>query len=390
MRRRSSRRSCDDLHVDRIEAGRRLVEHADLRIAQQDRRNLDLLRHALAQAIDPPRRDVRQLDLLEPGERAPPRLGAAEPLQRAEVGHHVDDRQLGVEAALLRQVAEAIEVLAPARLAEHEDAALVGADDVHQDADQRALAGAVRAEQAEDLARRARRTTRRAARRSGRTTSRRRRRSRSEWSRGSPGARRRSRRPRRRGCQRRSKREARRVRGRRRDYSPAAPWPSRCSSRAARLVCEGSVVEIRGLLRRVVAVAHQADAVEHHLDVAGGERHVGRAGAIGIDRGRPGRRRRRGSPGRRARAGARCPGPARAADSLRRRSASTRRAAADVGDDRPHPRLRALSNCSADSARRSPITTACAGDRRSPCPTRCRAPARRRDPPPCRRASRRD
>ena len=61
--------------------------------------------------------------------------------------------ELRVEAALLGQVAEAIEVLAPARLAEDEDAARVGADDVHQDANQRALAGAVRAEQAEDLAR---------------------------------------------------------------------------------------------------------------------------------------------------------------------------------------------------------------------------------------------
>ena len=53
---------------------------------------------------------------------------------------------------------------------------------------------------------------------------------------------------------------------------------------AARLVCEGSVVRSAVSCGRVVAVAHQADAVEHHLDVAGGERDVGGAGAIGIDR----------------------------------------------------------------------------------------------------------
>ncbi len=41
---------------------------------------------------------------------------------------------------------------APPRLAEHPDLARVRPDDVHEDANERALAGAVRSEQAEDLA----------------------------------------------------------------------------------------------------------------------------------------------------------------------------------------------------------------------------------------------
>ena len=52
--------------VDRIEPRCRLVEHAQLGIAQQHGGDLDLLRHALAQPVDLPSRDVRQLDALEP------------------------------------------------------------------------------------------------------------------------------------------------------------------------------------------------------------------------------------------------------------------------------------------------------------------------------------
>ena len=68
-------------HVDRIEPGRRLVEHADIRIAQERRGDLDLLAHALAEPLDLPGRDVRQFDLLEPHERAFVRLGARQTLR---------------------------------------------------------------------------------------------------------------------------------------------------------------------------------------------------------------------------------------------------------------------------------------------------------------------
>ena len=47
---------------------------------------------------------------------------------------------------------QAIEMVAATRLAEYADFSAVGPDDVHQDPDERALAGAVRSKQAEDLA----------------------------------------------------------------------------------------------------------------------------------------------------------------------------------------------------------------------------------------------
>ena len=56
----------DEPDVDRIEARCRLVEHAQLWIAQEHRGNLDLLRHPFAQPLDLPARDLRQLHPLEP------------------------------------------------------------------------------------------------------------------------------------------------------------------------------------------------------------------------------------------------------------------------------------------------------------------------------------
>ena len=94
--------------------------------------------------IDLPGRDVRQFDALEPLARSPPRLVARQPLERSEVGHDVDDVELGVEAAFFGEVAKTIEMLAASKLAEHTNLAGIGPDDVHQDANERALAGAVR------------------------------------------------------------------------------------------------------------------------------------------------------------------------------------------------------------------------------------------------------
>ena len=152
LRRRSSSRSCTrrTLTGSRPVVGSSRTQSSGS--AEQRAGYLHLLRHALAQAIDLPRRDVRQFDALQPLERPPASVGAREPLERAEVRQHVDHAQLGVEPALLRQVAKPIEVLAPPRLAEDADRPRIGPDDVHEDADQRALAGAVRPEQPEDLA----------------------------------------------------------------------------------------------------------------------------------------------------------------------------------------------------------------------------------------------
>src|SRR5215469_7593134 len=55
-----------------------------------------------------------------------------------------------VEAALLRQVADAMQLLAMKRLAEEADLAFIGQGDADHHADGGGLAGAVRAEQAVD------------------------------------------------------------------------------------------------------------------------------------------------------------------------------------------------------------------------------------------------
>src|SRR4029079_1860685 len=111
-----------------------------------------LLAHAFAETIDPPRHDLRQIDFLEPVHRAAARVRPGQSLQRAEIGHHVDDGELRVESALFREIAEPIEIVAGPRMPERQDAPLVWPDDVHQDSHERALAGPVGAQQAEDLA----------------------------------------------------------------------------------------------------------------------------------------------------------------------------------------------------------------------------------------------
>ena len=74
------------------------------------------------------------------------------PLSAAHVLEHGADRLARVEAALLGQVSDAIAVRRLERPSEHLEPAGVGLDDVENGPDERRLAGAVRAEQAEDLA----------------------------------------------------------------------------------------------------------------------------------------------------------------------------------------------------------------------------------------------
>jgi hypothetical protein len=75
-------------------------------------------------------------------------------VQLAEEDELLAHGHLAIEPALLRQVADAVEVGARARMAEHADLAPVGADDVHQHPQRGRLARAVGTEQTEDGARR--------------------------------------------------------------------------------------------------------------------------------------------------------------------------------------------------------------------------------------------
>src|SRR5215207_9865107 len=63
--------------------------------------------------------------------------------QRTEIRHHVDDGQSGVQTALLWQVAKPVEMLAASGHAKHTHLTAVRADDVHENANEGALPGAV-------------------------------------------------------------------------------------------------------------------------------------------------------------------------------------------------------------------------------------------------------
>ena len=110
----------DETHVHGIESGRRLVHDAHLGLAHQRRGDLHFLAHAFAETVDPPRHHLGQIDPCEPLDRAAARIRPGQSLQRAEIGHHVDDGELRVQASLFREISEAIEVVAGPRMPERQ------------------------------------------------------------------------------------------------------------------------------------------------------------------------------------------------------------------------------------------------------------------------------
>ena len=93
-----------------------------------------------------------QVDTLEKVQRPGGRLRAGESFELAEVGHHVDDRLLLVEAALFWEVGQASVDGRVVGASLDAEASGRGGVDAEQRADRRRLARAVRAEQAERLA----------------------------------------------------------------------------------------------------------------------------------------------------------------------------------------------------------------------------------------------
>ena len=138
-----------------------------------------------------------------------------------------------------------------------------------------------------------------------------------------------------------------------------APRVRRSSSHAARLVCVGSVVRSAVSCGVCPSRPMQADAVERHGRVAGHERHVGGAGAIGADRGHRSERQRLADAAVEVEQRARCRRRRPSADTRRRTSACRACAASDAATTSCID-VFARSNCSLDSARRSPVTTAVA------------------------------
>ena len=140
------------IHVDGVETAERLVEHTQIRLAQERACDLNLLAHSLAQGLHVLTRDVRHADLVQPSLGGLACFARTKPLQPAEVHERIDDLGLLVETAFFGQVRDAVERVAMERLAEQRDATFVGSEDVEPDSDQRRLPGAVWSEQPEDLA----------------------------------------------------------------------------------------------------------------------------------------------------------------------------------------------------------------------------------------------
>ena len=138
----------DDLEVDGVEAGERLVEDEQLGPGDDGGDELDFLRHAFGERLDFLIGPLAQAHFRQPPLNLAGGVGAGHALERGVVGEHAADGHLLVEAALLGEVADAVVRGAGAALAEHFHRAGVGVEDVENGADGGGLAGAVGADEA--------------------------------------------------------------------------------------------------------------------------------------------------------------------------------------------------------------------------------------------------
>ena len=138
--------------IERIEAGKGLVENSDARGVQNGRDELHLLLVAARQLFDLVASALDEVEALEPLAGSEARLVAAQSLQAAEEVQRAANGHVPVQTALLRHVAE---LVLPGRVAVHPnlDRARVRERDAHDHADQAGLARAVAAEERPNLAR---------------------------------------------------------------------------------------------------------------------------------------------------------------------------------------------------------------------------------------------
>ena len=136
-------RILDDLGIDRVQPGERLVEDQQLGAVEHARDELDLLGHPLGERLDL---------LVDPGEQAHPiqpfvdaavELGLPRALERPVVAEQPPHGHPLIKAALLGQVADAVVRRAGAALAQDLDLAAIGQEDVHDHPQRRRLARAV-------------------------------------------------------------------------------------------------------------------------------------------------------------------------------------------------------------------------------------------------------
>ena len=139
--------------VDRIEAGERLVHQQDLGVVEDRRDELDLLLIALGQLLRPAIAELRDAQAGQPVERLTARSIRWQAVQRGEVGELVDHRHPRVKAALLGQVTprRAGQLAAVGPVPGH--GPVVCVEDAEDDPHRRRLAGAIRTDKTEYLAR---------------------------------------------------------------------------------------------------------------------------------------------------------------------------------------------------------------------------------------------
>src|SRR6185436_659261 len=140
----------DEDAVDGVEPFEGLVEDHEFRLGEEDRGDLDLLLHALGELPHALLLGLQEADAVEVLLDAPLGDVALEALEFAEELEDLADPLPLVEAALFGEVSHAR--VDAGRTVEDADLPRIGTEDVHDHPDEGALAGAVGAEQAEDLA----------------------------------------------------------------------------------------------------------------------------------------------------------------------------------------------------------------------------------------------
>ena len=140
---------------DRVDAKGRLVEQQDLRLVDQRTRQAELLLHAARQLAGQPVLERRKIGKFKQALHARRTLGLRHLVQVGVEVQVLEHRHVGVQAEALRHVGD--DVLHAFRVTRHADAAerrVAGRRTQHagQHAQRRCLAGAVGADQAEQLA----------------------------------------------------------------------------------------------------------------------------------------------------------------------------------------------------------------------------------------------
>ena len=139
--------------AERVETGHRLVEEDDVGPVENRLGNADALHHALGVRAQAQAALLAQADIVEHGRNPGPSLRRRYAEQPAEVVEQFLGGQVVVEGRVLGQETEApFHTQIADRTAEDAGVATGGEDQLHQQLDCRALAGAVGAEKAEDLA----------------------------------------------------------------------------------------------------------------------------------------------------------------------------------------------------------------------------------------------